>query len=111
MLDLVKDAAENRGLEEKMVVIDALRNSGIPPEVFAPEPGSTTTANTVSGLFEEVSSICTSGELCSLLEGTPSVSLLNTIEIIIAEDHPELMKYFSIKKRSKKSFFSLRQIN
>tara|TARA_Y100000592_G_C5482395_1_gene326487 strand:- start:14912 stop:24874 length:9963 start_codon:yes stop_codon:yes gene_type:complete len=94
IIDLIKEATRDRNLEGKMVIVEALRNSGIPPEVFASETGSPGQPNTVSSLFSDISEILTVSQLCALLEGNPSQQTLDGIEIVMSENHPGLVRYF-----------------
>ena len=94
LIDLIKEATRDRNLDEKLAVIDTLRNSGIPPEAFASENGIGDTPNTMSSLFSDISNMLNVDQLCALLQGTPTQSTLDMIEITMSENHPRLVKYF-----------------
>ena len=94
LIDLIKEATSKRNLDEKLTMVDTLRNSGIPPEAFASEDGLGQTPNTISSLFNDISDMLTVTQLCSLLQGRPSQNTLDIIEIVIAEKHPQLASYF-----------------
>ena len=106
LIDILKGSGANN-LSAKMTIVDALRNAGVPPELYASEDGLGHTPNTVSSLFNDISQLLTASQICSLLQGEPSQDILDLIEITMSESHPDLVKYFYGTEDIKSLFLQL----